>query len=55
MEEKINGKTHTVIDASQMSDIGMKVPVTFTVNGEKFISLLDGRIVPEYTHKVEDK
>ena len=44
MEEDINCKKHVVIDAEKMTDIGMKIPVTFTINGKKMVSTLNGRI-----------
>lgn len=54
MEEEINGKKHVVIDAEKMTDIGMKIPVTFTIEGKKYVSTLNGRIEPKDTHKAEE-
>ena len=54
MEEFVNGKNHTIITERQATDIGMRIPVTFTINGEKFVSTLNGRIEPENTHKVKE-
>jgi len=45
---------HTVIPSTQMTDIGMRIPVTFTVNGEKFTSTLNGRIEGTKTEKIKE-